>query len=102
MVQDRAPDMGYTQAIFSSIEGQELCGVCLIVIDESAKQQSDERQSQNFELIIKTLSASDGNLVDSNLCAPSKIYLGSLSDRSIVPQGLPGVKLEPPPRGILS
>lgn len=58
MVLERSSELGIEQAIVSTIEGRELCDVCVIVRDET-KKQSDASAYQLVDIFVKALNSSD-------------------------------------------
>ena len=101
MAQERAEDLGYREAIVASIETQELCGVCVIVIDEAARQNVDSL-SRLIEPMVKMLANGDSVANGGRLRAPSPKVLARLSDSPLHLVGFIEDAVPPPPRTLLS
>lgn len=46
MIRERAPEVGWAQAAFASLDGSELCNVCLSVRAEAEKRRASEPEGE--------------------------------------------------------
>lgn len=95
MVLERSPVLGIEQAIVSTIEGQELCVVCIVVRDETRKQ-SDATASRRVDIFVKALSSNDAQ--SDILSQPQEGKIRYRQANNVTAYGHVVDVLGPPPR----
>jgi hypothetical protein len=101
MAHERAADLGYPQAIIASIETQELCGVCVIVVDETARKNVDSLL-RLIDPMVKMPASGDTFANGGRLKTPSPKIMVRLSDSPMHLDGFIEDAVPPPPRTELS
>lgn len=96
MTQERTEDLGFGGALLSSIEGEDLCQVCLVIRDENRKQAESGTAKESYA-IAKTLMLGNES---SSIMPPEPLlcYGECVSSRTAVLSGRSEEVATPPPR----